>query len=79
MGGKAPSLPEVNPVRKRARRAPRQREEERLGRRWEGEVAGSILRKSLFDTVGSRKAQLSIDIDKGVVLLRYGIGSSCIL
>jgi len=56
---KAPSMPEVTPVRRRARRAPRQREEERLGRR-----------KSLFEPVGSRKAQLSIDIDKGVVLLR---------
>lgn len=30
---KAPSMPEVTPVRRRARRAPRQREEERLGRR----------------------------------------------
>jgi len=29
-----------------------------------------IPRKSLFEPVGSRKAQLSIDIDKGVVLLR---------
>ena len=38
-----------------------------------------IPRKSLFEPVGSRKAQLSIDIDKGVVLLRYGMGSSSLL